>query len=107
MIKVSAESKGSAHHAPFFIRSLLFPFTMLAVVLATHSLVMAGYDISLVLALVTFSGFFIVAVCERLWPLHREWNSNARGDLFVDMLHFVHNGFWVRLAETSSRIACA
>lgn len=93
--------------APFVIRSLLFPFTMLSVVTSTWMLIGQGYEMATVMALTTFSGFFIVALCEYRWPLHPEWNRNTGGDLWVDALHFIHNGFWVRLAETAVRAGCA
>ena len=101
-----SDKKGSAY-APFFIRSLLLPVTLVSVLTIGHFLIQQGDDISLVLGALTFSSFFLVALCERRWPYHREWNSNAHKDFQVDILHFIHNGFWVQWVEQGARIGCA
>ena len=102
-----SELKGSARNAPFFIRSLLLPVTMVSLLTIAHFFMTQGYDIPSVLGALTFVGFFIVALCERLWPLHPEWNSNSHHDFQVDILHFIHNGFWVQTIQTFARVGCA
>lgn len=100
------KNKGSAQQAPFFIRSLLLPLTLASVLAGAHTLILRGVEIPTALGAMTFAGFFVVAICERLWPYHRAWNSNAQRDMQVDILHFIHNGFWVQSIETFVRIAC-
>jgi sterol desaturase/sphingolipid hydroxylase (fatty acid hydroxylase superfamily) len=106
MNREASKLKGSAQNAPFFIRSLLLPVTLVSVLSIAHYFMTQGYDIPAVLGAMTFVGFFVVALCERIWPYHSEWNSNAQRDLQVDILHFIHNGFWVRTIETVVRVGC-
>ncbi len=85
--------------APMIIQAGLFPFTMIAALLATWLMMDNGISEPVAIGSVMFSVFAIVTAAQYLWPYHREWNSNESGDLQVDAGYFIGNGIILRIVE--------
>lgn len=72
--------------ARHFIRFGLFPTTFCIALWGGYSAFLAGYDESLILAVITAGVVVVVALGERLLPHYSSWSKN-HGDIPTDIAH--------------------
>ena len=83
-----------------------FPAVLSATLGGALLLMDRGWEPALAVLPFLVGGYAVVALCERVFPIHREW-LHSRGDLHADIGLAATNGLLNRLVEPAVLAGCA